>query len=686
MSTPSPSTWRDPILAHFTQEIATVARLTIVVDPDRLLTEETILDGIRARGFDLIPFEDHVAFRYAYETRYRGAWDQGEQTNLVVLLHTLHANTTKLPFDLVEGAEHDRRLLRFSRAELFPNLSPTILDELDSSMFDALHRALAVNEPEVLGDNATKDFLLRHVFEIAPEQIRTDADLLRVLLRRHYRGQRLPRSLDDRLLALLDETKRFSRWPLRTLVQNREDFFWFLQERWPLFVQRPTFPGSTVAEPPERYGLRVPGPAELPFDHEDVRVYIDTLFLEGTLTPTDVLPKAAVEGTWLAVGVRGDELNDAQARFARLTEALEQSLPSASDGYRAWTETAWRWAEWSALRWTIGARLLDAEAVVAIAALEKRVDDTFTRWMLEHYASLHNVSYLPLPVMVHHVPRYLAHGWVPAARGGPARKRVALIVMDGLALSQWTLLRAQLAKPRHRVSEHAIFAWVPTLTSVSRQSIFAGEPPFYFSASLRTTAKEEAHWRRFWEDRDASRAEVAYVCQRSQEPDDALITRVKEAASHPRCRVLGIVVGMVDQMMHGAVTGAEGFYAQVRHWSETGAFQHLVDELLDVGYDVIITADHGNVEAIGFGKPNVGAVADARGERVHVFADDIMRRKVQEQYPQTIAWPQVALPEDYRALIASERRAFITEGARNVGHGGIALEELFVPFIKVGNA
>lgn len=685
ISTPSPSTWRDPILAHFTQEIAKVARLTIVVDPDHLLTEETILDGIRARGFEQIPFEDHVAFRYAYETRYRRAWDQGEQTNLVVLLHTLHADTTKLPFDLLEGAQRDRRLLRFSRAELFPNLSPPVLDELDSSMFDSLHRALAVNEPGVLGDNATKDFLLRHVFEIAPEQIRTDAELLRVLLRRHYRGQRLPRSLDDRLVALLDETRRFNRWPLRMLVSNREEFFTFLQERWPLFVQRPRSTGSKVAEPIEHYGLRVPGPTELPFDHEDVRVYIDRLFLEGTLTPTDVLPKAAVEGTWLAVGVRGDALDDAQARFARLTEALEQSLPSDSDSYRAWTETAWRWAEWSALRWTIGARRLEANAV-AIAALEKRVDDSFTRWMLEHYASLHNVSYLPLPVMVHHVPRYLAHGWVPAARGGPATKRIALLVMDGLALSQWTLLRAQLAKPRHRVSEHAIFAWVPTLTSISRQSIFVGEPPFYFSASLSTTSKEGAYWRRFWSDRDASHAEVAYVCQRSQEPDDALIARVSEAASHPRCRVLGVVVGMVDQMMHGAVTGAEGFYAQVRHWSETGAFQRLVDTLLDIGYEVVITADHGNVEAIGFGKPNVGAVADARGERVHVFADDIMRKKVQEEYPRTIAWPQVALPDDYLALIASERLAFITEGARNVSHGGITLDELFVPFIKVGSS
>ena len=39
----SPSSWRDPILVHFTKEIATVARLTIVSDPDRLLTERRSL-------------------------------------------------------------------------------------------------------------------------------------------------------------------------------------------------------------------------------------------------------------------------------------------------------------------------------------------------------------------------------------------------------------------------------------------------------------------------------------------------------------------------------------------------------------------------------------------------------------------------------------------------------------------
>ena len=33
-------TWRDPILAQFSPDIASVARLTVVADPDELLTEQ----------------------------------------------------------------------------------------------------------------------------------------------------------------------------------------------------------------------------------------------------------------------------------------------------------------------------------------------------------------------------------------------------------------------------------------------------------------------------------------------------------------------------------------------------------------------------------------------------------------------------------------------------------------------
>src|SRR5258708_7820364 len=182
MNNPSSvSTWRDPILAHFTCDMASVARLTIVADPDELLTEQGIVDGIRQRGFEIVPFEDHVAFRYAYERRFRQVWDSGNATNLVVVLRATRSDIRGLPFDLLQQAKLDRRLLSFSLGELFPSLAPHVLSELDRGDLDAVAAAQCIFKPEPLGENATRDFLLRNVFRLDPAQIQTDAELLRAL-------------------------------------------------------------------------------------------------------------------------------------------------------------------------------------------------------------------------------------------------------------------------------------------------------------------------------------------------------------------------------------------------------------------------------------------------------------------------------------------------------------------------
>ena len=77
------STWRSNILKNF---VPKVNRLTLVADPDWLLTEEKLALELRERGFDVIEFKDPVEFRYAYESSYRSIWDRGEQTDLVVIL------------------------------------------------------------------------------------------------------------------------------------------------------------------------------------------------------------------------------------------------------------------------------------------------------------------------------------------------------------------------------------------------------------------------------------------------------------------------------------------------------------------------------------------------------------------------------------------------------------------------
>ena len=57
--------------------------------------------------------------------------------------------------------------------------------------------------------------------------------------------------------------------------------------------------------------------------------------------------------------------------------------------------------------------------------------------------------------------------------------------------------------------------------------------------------------------------------------------------------------------------------------------------------------------------------------------------RVKERFPDAIEWPAVGLPEDCLALLAPGRTAFVREGERIVGHGGVPLEEVVVPMVEI---
>ena len=118
------------------------------------------------------------------------------------------------------------------------------------------------------------------LFEIAPELIKQPSDLLRVLLRRHHRGRKVPESLDRRFIEILRQRGVFAEWPLERIVSDREAFLLFLQERWPVFLdRRAADSGQKTGEPHLDYHFQLDGPRDIPFEHDDVRVYVDDLFV-----------------------------------------------------------------------------------------------------------------------------------------------------------------------------------------------------------------------------------------------------------------------------------------------------------------------------------------------------------------------------------------------------------------------
>ena len=660
--------WREIIFTEFTPH---VAKLTLVADPDGLLLEEGVLSGIKVRGFELIPFEDPVAFRYYFESKFRVHWDRGEDTSLVVALHSSSGDIETLPYDLLQSG----RKLHFSLGKIFPNLSYPIIEGLGREHLEALYRAQETHKPGKLGDNATKEYILRHVFGIAPELINQSSDLLRVLIRIHYRTQNIPILLNERFIQILSLNPDFNDWPLDSIIPNREDFLAFLQERWPVFLDRMYIHGDdTVKEPAEIPWFKIAGPKDLPFEHDDVRVLIDNLFLEGSLHAVPHQRAAELAKTWAGIGIRIDPSAERIRRIEGLIDSIHSSLPSDCAPHGDWIQTAFRWAHLVTL--LVGSDYGMYQGIQEkIDLLRHKMDDLFSIWLLNRYAGLINLPPVP-PVMVHHIPRFLSRFALM-----PKHEKVAFILVDGLALDQWLAMREEISSHQglFNFQEDAVFAWIPTITAVSRQAAFAGKPPLYFPKSISSTEKESSLWAQFWVDNGLALQEIAY----QKGLGDGSIESVQEVVEGTQVRIIGLVVDIVDKIMHGMELGTPGMHNQVRQWTKQGFLAGLLDLLLDNGFQVFLSSDHGNVEAKGIGKPLEGSIADVRGERVRIYSDEPLRNKVKAQFPEAISWQTIGLPEDYLPLLAPSRTAFVKDGHKILGHGSIAIEELIVPFVHI---
>jgi hypothetical protein len=633
----------------------------IADDPDCLLAEENLQKAFIDNGFDVYFYEDSIELRHFLSRRLDGS------KPVVISINSNDYDVEALPFDILSRSCR----LAVSLGDCFPDLSYSVLNSLQAEELNALDSALEGYTPGTLNETASSDFVLRHVFKLAPEIIQSSSDLLRSLLRLHYRDVALPRILRARFIELLDKRKQFEHWPLKDIVSSSKAFFSFLQRHWAGYVEDTA--GALeqgLKEPSASFYVNVESEKSivLPFDHDDVRIYIDNLFLEGYLAPVEVNRPDILIEHWCIVGVLQDPDKELKKRISGLLSLCEDSLPELSDRHQQWQQYAYRWAELSAL---FQSNKVEDE-LERYLMLQGDIDERFSLWLLDRYAGLHNHPPMP-PVMLHHIPRAMAR-----EVDSSLAAKSAVILIDGLAIEQWVTLRSQLTLDAE-VLESAAFAWVPSVTSVSRQALFSGKAPYQFEKSIHTTSSEPKAWQQFWHDQGLEKPQVYYEKSLGTDDVEALIDRLSDR----RLRAVGLVINTVDDMMHGMQLGAAGMQKLVKLWGENGYLNRLIEALLVKGFSIHITSDHGNVEAVGSGKINEGAIAESRGERTRVYETETLRDTINIECNDAIKWPPIGLPNNYWPIVMKGRKAFVGIGENIVGHGGIAIEEVIVPYVTI---
>jgi hypothetical protein len=393
--------------------------------------------------------------------------------------------------------------------------------------------------------------------------------------------------------------------------------------------------------------------------------------VEGKLKPL-AGHNARILPSWTHVGMVIDRKQDRRLRLQGLLTTLEKRLQPELT-YKDWQRIAAVYGEAKHLLLSMELPAAD-QAALDWKVMEQRINQQFTTWMLEVYHGLKNLPYLPEPVMVHHIPHYLAAKF---------RSKVALVVVDGMNYAQWVQIREALqSEPdfKYDLQEQGVYAWAPTITSVSRQAIFSGEIPMYFSDSINTTAKEPAAWQLFWENHQLMPRYTFYgktIGQGSGEPLAGI--------NKNTIKVCGLVIGLIDQLMHNSLQGHQGLYGELALWMKKGFLKELLVDLLEAGFDLYLTSDHGNQEGRGVGHISEGVLAETCGQRVRVYQEQKTRAQAAEAYS-ALEWPGDGLPAGYYVLTAKSGESFTKEKALTVSHGGISIEEVIVPFVHITKA
>jgi hypothetical protein len=659
------SAWSERILSAFPPDLA---RLWIAADPDDVLLDEEILAELQSRGFEVLPFDDSIGFRTDYEERYRMPWDRGESgARPALVLHRRSAECADLPWDYLRQA----RIAALSLAHLFPRLSYAVVRRIDATHRAALFDAHARHASQTLGEVATKDFILLHVFRLAPRLIERPQDLWRELLRLHRRHVALPEVLAEHVESILSTNPVFTGLPVRALFSSPGLLMRTVQDAWNSELQTLGIQGARIAETVTR------GPAvriEIPFAHPEIRVLVESMFLDGSLHPLLVGHVPSDLPVWAAVGI----LKDPAALQRLVAEGLQTllvGLPTMAATHRDWGAFAKRLGEILVRFRRLGAGYAEPLRDL-LERVQREADATSC------HGSMHITGICRRCLSrVHRSWCIMCRVFLPCV---VVRVKPSSPCWCSMAWRSTIGSRSENDSPsvprRWRSTKGPASPGCRPLTSVSRQALFAGMQPRELADSIETTGREPQLWERFWKDEGLPASAVLY---RKSIRENAQLDALLDALADPAVKVAGIVVDTVDKMAHGAFLGKANVAGQIRDWCDTGFADRLFTGLLDAGFQVYVTADHGNVAAVGIGRPQEGVIVDMAGERVRVYRTEALRAASAQAFPGTASLATPALPPDFLPLFAADRTAFVPKGEPLVAHGGLAVEELIVPFVKV---
>ena len=288
-----------------------------------------------------------------------------------------------------------------------------------------------------------------------------------------------------------------------------------------------------------------------------------------------------------------------------------------------------------------------------------KVNAVFQETLQTSYHPTKNSSAVKKPRIVSKILDYLNFNF--------REKKIALIVVDGMALWQYELLKNRLPGKKN---EEVIYSWLPSITQLSRQAIFRGDTPQ--TNYIQCPTSEEKLWKTYWKEKGCHDFEINYQHEKVDLLNIASVTK------------LAIVFKDLDNKMHSS-TDYVDLLMLTKNWMARSKITQVVEELISKGFTVFLTTDHGNIQARGWrglqGREKLGTnKSGSRSERHIEFSEKWLSDEFMENNPEMAI--SVVLEE--QAIYFKTDLSFSRKDSL-VTHGGAHLLEVLIPFVEIKN-
>ena len=290
--------------------------------------------------------------------------------------------------------------------------------------------------------------------------------------------------------------------------------------------------------------------------------------------------------------------------------------------------------------------------------IEKEIDRINSEWQKgieERYIGKIPSSFLSAPSYVGNVLNHIQANY--------KNDKVALVVVDGMSFWQYLTLKKSLPSSL-KIQDSYIYSWIPSITMLSRQSIFRGGVPI--RDYKQNPQNEEKLWFDYWTIHGFRSDEIGYEYNVLGESCGVV-------------KRLAYVTVKLDEKMH-ASENYRDLYSLTKNWASS--FVNDIERLINNGYKVFLTTDHGNVEAKGWRRltpqEKVYLYGDgSRGMRHLIYDDANGMDELYNQMDHDNVWRY----EDW--IVWRNRESFSSKGCQEITHGGCHFLEVLVPFIKI---